>query len=330
MSRQEKLDAEFAAREAKALAMGGPDKLARRTAAGVLDARERLEKLVDPGTFIESGRFSTSANPADRDRSPSDGKIAGFGRIAGREAAIVSNDFTVFGASSGATNGRKIAHMKRVATERGIPLVFLGESSGARMPDHMGSRGMGTLLGNDGTQYRRMREVPWVSATLGYSYGSSSWYAVMADFSVMRKGAVLAVSSSLLASLAIKEDVDPQELGGWRLHAEVTGFADAVVDTDEEAMEAIKRFLSYLPSHHNEAPPVVAVPAGSGAGMRDVLRHLPEKRTQVYDVRKIIKDVAGVKRGSRASSGRPMASHRRWNTASPMAVMWMKLPSPVA
>ncbi|MNC92273.1 putative propionyl-CoA carboxylase beta chain 5 [compost metagenome] len=73
--------------------MGGPEKLAKRKSAGVLDARERLARLVDEGTFIESGLFSTSANPADRDRSPSDGKIAGFGRIDGREAAIVSNDF---------------------------------------------------------------------------------------------------------------------------------------------------------------------------------------------------------------------------------------------
>jgi acetyl-CoA carboxylase carboxyltransferase component len=289
--RAARVEREFAEREAAALAMGGPGKLARRKAAGLLNARERLDRLLDAGTFIESGRFTTSANPADRDRSPSDGKIAGFGKIDGREAAVVSNDFTVFGASSGATNGRKIAHMKRVATERGIPLVFLGESSGARMPDHMGSRGMGTLLGNDGLQYRRMREVPWASATLGYSYGSSSWYAVLSDFCVMRKGSVLAVSSSLLASLAIKEEVDPEELGGWRLHAEVTGFADMVVDTDEEAMDAIRRFLSYLPSHHNEAPPVRPVPAGSGAGMKDILRHLPAKRTQVYDVRKVIRDV---------------------------------------
>ena len=71
------------------------------------------------------------------------------GPPAWREVAVVSNDFTVFGASSGATNGRKIGHMKRVATSRGLPMVFLGESSGARMPDHMGARGMGALLGND-------------------------------------------------------------------------------------------------------------------------------------------------------------------------------------
>jgi acetyl-CoA carboxylase carboxyltransferase component len=290
-ARARQLDAEFEARRARALAMGGEQKLTRRHAAGVLNARERIDQLFDDGSFIESGLFATSANPVDRDRSPCDGKIAGFGKIDGREAAVVSNDFTVMGASSGATNGRKIAHMKRVATQRGIPLVFLGESSGARMPDHMGSRGMGTLLGNDGAQYQRLREVPWASATLGLSYGSSSWYAVMSDFSVIRKGAVLAVSSSLLASLAIREEVDPQELGGWRLHAEVTGFADALAETDEEALSLIKTFLSYLPGHCNEAPPVRAVPAGSGDGMRDILSHLPASRTQVYDVRKIIRTI---------------------------------------
>ena len=160
--RRAKLEADFARREAKAKAMGGAERLAKRAATpGVLDARARIDRLLDAGSFIESGLFTTSANPADAERSPSDGKIAGFGRIHGREAAVVSNDFIVMGASSGATNGRKIAHMKRVATERGMPLVFLGESSGARMPDHIGSRGMGLLLGNDGLQYRRMRETPW-------------------------------------------------------------------------------------------------------------------------------------------------------------------------
>lgn len=289
--RRARIEREFSEREATARAMGGEAKLAKREAAGMLDARARLQCLFDPGTYIESGLFATSANPVDRDRSPGDGKIAGFGRIEGRMAAAVANDFTVMGASSAATNGRKIAHMKRVATERGIPLVFLGESSGARMPDHMGSRGMGSLLGNDGLQYRRMREVPWVSATLGMSYGSSSWYAVLSDFNVMRKGAVLAVSSALLASLAIREEVDPQALGGWELHSEVTGFADLVVDTDEEAIAAIKRFLSYLPGHHAEEPPVTPVPSGSGAQMRDILRLLPESRTQVYDVRRVIRAI---------------------------------------
>jgi len=282
----------YEAMRAKALAMGGSEKLARRKAAGVLNARERIDRLADPGTFIESGLFGASATrPEDRERSPADGKIAGFAKVDGRECALVVNDFTVMGASSSATNGRKIAHMKRVAASRGLPMVFLGESSGARMPDHMGARGMGALLGNDGSQYIRMRETPWVSATLGFSYGSSSWYSVLSDFNIMRKGAVLAVSSAQLASLAIKEAVDPEVMGGWRVHAEVTGFADQVVDTDVEAIAAIKDFLSYLPAHHNEPPPERAVAPDSGNPMAGIVKLLPEKRTQVYDVRTIIRTI---------------------------------------
>jgi len=280
---------EYERRLAAALAMGGPDKLARRREAGLLNARERIARLCDPGSFIESGLFGDSAlRPGT---APGDGKVTGFGRIEGREAAVAANDFTVMGASSSATNGRKIGHLKRVAAQRGLPLVFLGESSGARMPDHMGSRGMGTMLGNDGTQYQRLRETPWAAATLGYSYGSSSWYSVLSDFNVMRKGAILAVSSPLLASLAIRETVDPEALGGWRLHAETTGFADMVVDTDEEAIDAVRAFLGYLPGHCNEAPPVRAVPAGSGEGMRDILGLLPASRTQVYDMRRIVRAI---------------------------------------
>ena len=279
----------YEARKAKALAMGGAEKLAKRKAAGVLNARERIARLFDKGSFIESGLFGGSLS--DPDKSAADGKVAGFGKIEGRDVAAVANDFTVMGASSAATNGRKIGHVKRVATSRGMPIVFLGESSGARMPDHMGARGMGALLGSDPLQYVRLREVPWASATLGLSYGSSSWYSVLSDFNVVRKGAVLAVSSAQLASLAIKEKVDPEEMGGWQVHAEVTGFADAVAETDEEAIDLIRIFLSYLPSHHREAPPVRPVPAGSGNGMADIAKLLPEKRTQVYDVRKIVRAI---------------------------------------
>jgi len=279
-------------RRVKALAMGGRDKLARRRAAGVLNARERLAYLFDKDTFIESGLFGTSVIPEARDKSPGDGKITGYGKIHGREAACVANDFTVMGASSAATNMKKIGQMKRAAVSRGMPLVFLGESSGARLPDNMGARGMGSLLALDPHQYLRQRESPWVSAALGLCYGSSTWYCCLADFNVMRKGAIVAVSSSLLASLAMNDPVDAEELGGWRVHADVTGIADMVVDTDEEALDAIKTFLAYLPAHQMEAPPVKPAPAGSGDACADILKLLPESRTQVYDMRKILRCVA--------------------------------------
>ncbi len=289
MSAQEVL-AEFERRHARALAMGGPEKLARRREEGLLNARERVEYLLDGGSFLESGLFGVSTgNREDRETTPADGKLAGYGRIAGREVAVVANDFTVKGASSSSTNGKKIAHMKRTATARGLPFVSLGESSGARMPDIMGSSGMGAMLGSDPTQYQRMRETPWASAVLGSCFGSSAWYAVLSDFCVFRKGALMAVSSPRLCSLAINEQVDPEELGGWRVHAEITGFVDLVVESDEEALDAIKRFLDYLPSHHNEPPPERPVPKGSEKAVGHILDLLPETRTRVYDMRKIVR-----------------------------------------
>jgi methylmalonyl-CoA decarboxylase subunit alpha len=288
----EKLLAEFEARRAKAMAGGGADKYAKRTAAGVWNARERIDYLVDKGSFLESGLFGASGVYAEQaDETQTDGKLAGYGKIDGRDVVVVVNDFTVKGASTSATNSKKIAHMKRVSTERGIPMVVIGESTGARLPDAMGARGMGQLLGNDNTQFRRLRETPMCAAAFGPSFGSSTWLACQADFSVMQKGAIVAVSSPRLVSMALGEKVNPEDLGGWRLHAEVTGLIDQAVDKEEEVFDAIKRFLSYLPSHHNEAPPDAPVPAGSGADMDKVFAVLPESRTQVYDMKRIIRAV---------------------------------------
>jgi acetyl-CoA carboxylase carboxyltransferase component len=147
---------------------------------------------------------------------------------------------------------------------------------------------MGLGLGNDPTQYQRMRETPWAAAVLGMCYGSSFLYTCCSDFRVIRRGAVMAVSSPRLIELATGEKIAAEDLGGWQIHTEVTGLIDKVVDTDEHAIDAIKQFLSYLPSHHNETPPVHPVAAGSGAGMPDILKLVPPNRSQVYDMRKVI------------------------------------------
>jgi acetyl-CoA carboxylase carboxyltransferase component len=282
--------AELEARRAKALGMGGEEKLSKRKASGDLNARERIDYLVDDGSFIETGLLGTSSVvPEDKDNTPADGKLAGYARVDGRDISLVVNDFTVKGASTSATNSKKVGHVKRTGTERGMPVVYLGESTGARLPDAMGSRGMGAMLGNDITQFRRTRETPWAAAALGPSFGSSAWLACCSDFVVMRKGSTMAVSSPRLISLAIGESVDLEELGGWRLHAETTGLVDQFVDTDEEAIDTIRTFLSYMPGHHNEAPPERPVTPGSGEDMATIYDILPEKRTQVYDGRKIVR-----------------------------------------
>ncbi len=276
-------------RRAKALAMGGEKKLARRRNAGVLNARERVAYLVDSGSFIETGLLGTSGvYPEDHDATPADGKITGYARIEGRDVSLVVNDFTVKGSSTSATNSKKVGQVKRTGTERGMPLIFVGESTGARLPDAMGSRGMGALLGNDITQFQRMRDTPWTAAALGNSFGSSAWLVCCSDFAVMRKGSTMAVSSPRLVSRAIGQEVDLEELGGWKLHAEITGQIDRVVDTDEEALDAIRDFLGYLPSHNREAPPVRDVTPGSGDAMADIHKILPGKRTQVYSMHKVL------------------------------------------
>ncbi len=243
---------------------------------------------MDKGSFIETGLLGASHLKADEARTPRDGKIVGFAKIDGRDVAVCVNDFTVKGASTSATNSKKLGHARRIAGEKGMAFVHIGESTGARLPDAMGSRGMGLLLGNDPTQFRRTRESPWVAAALNTSFGSSAWLCCCSDFAVMKKGSIMSVSSPRLVSMAIGEKVDLEQLGGWRLHAEATGLIDRFVDSDAEAMAEIKRFLSYLPSHNREAPPEYAPAKDAGQDQEQILSILPESRNQVYDMRKIV------------------------------------------
>lgn len=277
---------EHARRTAKALEMGGRKRLEKQAAQGRLNARQRVDYLFDPGTFLEIGMFARGEPREDWDNTPADGKVCGYGRIQGREAAVVSHDITVKSASSSPINVRKMGQMRRMAIANGLPLVLFNESSGARIPDTMGAIGTGTL-GQDPTQFIRMREVPYVAAVLGPAFGTACWFTQLSDFVVMRKDAQLAISSPKVTEIAIRQKIDPMELAGWRMQAEVTGKVDYGVDTDEEAIDLIKKFLSYLPSHHNEAPPKAAVPANADEGAARLLELVPEDRAKVYDMRKV-------------------------------------------
>lgn len=290
------LIAEHERRKAKALGMGSPRKLAEYRERGILNARERIAHLLDPESFREVGAFAVSERAEDRERSPGDGVVAGFGMVDGRPVAVMAYDFTTLGASSAPVASMKFQHVRERAAEHGMPLVVLAEAGGARIPDVMGAVGIARTRSHQ--VYGRRRDTPWVTAILGPSYGSPTWKAAMADYVLMRKGAVMAVSSTNVTSVAISEEVDPEELGGWRMRTEVTGEADGAFDTDQEVLDRIRRFLSYLPSHNREPPPRAPVPPGSddAAVAASLLDIVPAERGKVYDVRKVIEAV--VDRGS--------------------------------
>ncbi|MBN2059769.1 MAG: methylmalonyl-CoA carboxyltransferase [Deltaproteobacteria bacterium] len=277
----------FAQKKKAILQMGGPEKLAKQRSEGKLNARQRIDRLFDPGSFQEIGMFAHSDQPGMAERTPADGKITGFGKIAGRSAAVVANDLTVLAASSAKVNTKKISYIKRMSSRRGLPLVFLSEAGGGRIPDNMGSINMASS-GQDPTMFQRLRESPWVSCLFGPCYGSPTWFACMSDFVVMTRKAVMAVSSPRVTLLATGENTPTEELGGWRIHTEITGLVDAVVETDEECIDLAKKFLSFLPINSSHTPPKAPVPAESGSDMPNILRHLPESRRRIYDIHRIL------------------------------------------
>lgn len=278
---------ELARRRSIAEAMGSPRKLAEFREKGLLNARERLAYLLDEDSFAEIGMLAVSTRPEVRERTPGDGAVEGYGRIDGRPVVVHASDFSALGASSATTGPMKARHTRALAERNGIPLIMLGECSGGRIPDLIGAQALHAQ--GDLFNLYRTRSSPWVSAIMGLSYGSSTWHGAMSDFVVMRKGAVMAVSSPNVTSVAISENLDPEELGGWEVQTGVTGLVDLALDSDEECLDAVKRFLSYLPSNANEGPELAAVPAGSGMEVDKILDILPEERNKVYDVRKIVK-----------------------------------------
>lgn len=288
----EKELAELNRRRARALEMGGAEKIKKQQNKGKLTARQRLEQLLDPGSFLEVGMFNHSDVPGMEDKTPADSKIAGYGKIDGRRVAVVSNDFTVLAATSSRVAGRKEGEIKVQAARRGHPVIYLGEAGGARMPDIMGAAGLASYGGGGPDTYlqimSRVRQTPMITAILGECYGMPTWMACLSDFVVQVKGSAMGVSGPRVVELALGESVSDEELGGWRVHAEITGNVDRVAEDEAECFQIIRQYLAYLPSHRDETPPAAPIPEGSGSKMEQILEYLPAERNRGYDMHRIL------------------------------------------
>lgn len=268
-----------------------PEAMAKRQRDGKLSARARVAALVDDGSFLETGGLAAPHhdNPWNAGLvAPADGIVTGAGSIDGRPVSLVAHDFTVHGGSVGVAGSAKGNRAIERATEAGMPLVMLVEGGGHRIQDGQNSRhfAAGTrvfhLLGmNSGW-------TPMVVAVMGAGFAGPSNYSSLADFvGMLRGGAQMGIAGPALVKAGVGEDIDKEALGGAKLQADKYGVADLAVGTEAELMDSVRRFLSYLPSNSNLAPPLAA-PAEPLADPETLFDLVPADQRQTYDVRKVI------------------------------------------
>ncbi len=281
---------ELAQRRAHALGMGGSVKLQRTRDRGALNARERIARLLDPDSYFELGLLTHSDVPGMEARTPADGKIVGVGRIDRRSVLVKADDVTVLAGAGGRIGSQKSKAAVQFAIDKGYPIVNLGEAGGARLPDIQGSDGLSSMTVGT-TLSERKRQVPMASAILGECFGSPSWHAAFSDFVVQVKGSCMAVSGPRVLEIATGEKVGNEELGGWKLHATVTGLVDMAAETEDDCLALIREFLGFLPSHSQQLPPRAAPEAADSAAARQatLLKLVPEQSRRAYDMRELVR-----------------------------------------
>lgn len=275
------------------LQMGGPEKVKKRHEKGWFTARERIERLLDTGSFMEVGLFAHSDFPGMEEKTPADGLICGYGQINGRRVAVIANDFTVLASTNAKVNLKKLLLFKiQVKEKMKVPLIFLGEAGGARMPDCQGAKEICDLTGflPDGLrpEYTHFRAQPFIFAAFGKCYGVADFQANLADFVVQVKGSTISVSGPRALKKAIGQAYGGEETGGWEVHSKITGITDRTAEDEEDCFSTIKKFLDYMPGNQNELPPVRSVPDGSEERMAHILEMLPANRKRVYDMHHIV------------------------------------------
>jgi acetyl-CoA carboxylase carboxyltransferase component len=281
-------------RRAKAKLGGGDVKIAKQHEAGKLTARERIDLLVDAGTFTELGIHAGihySVRGLEDKEAPADGVITGYGKVDGRLVAVAAYDFTVMAGSMGMTGETKVARLRDLALTKRLPFVWLLDSAGARIQEAVGS-----LFAGSGHLFREevvmSGVIPQVAALMGPCAAGTAYIPGLADFVPMVKGrGSMALAGPHLVRAAVGEDVTQEELGGSRVHCRKSGVGDLEVADDEECIARIKQYLSYMPSHNGEAPPRRATADPIERMDDELLDVLPESNRKPYDMYDVIRRI---------------------------------------
>ena len=285
---------ELTERERQAEAGGGPERVAKQRDGGRLTARERLEVLLDPGSFTELDKFVTHRSSnfglAEK-RYPGDGVVTGTGRINGRTVCVFAQDFTVFGGSLAAMHAKKIVKVMDLAERLGCPIIGLNDSGGARIQEGVESLGgyadiflRNTLLSG---------VVPQISLVMGPCAGGAVYSPAITDFILMVRGSShMFITGPDVIKTVTKEDVTKEALGGADTHTGISGVAHLEADDDRSCLALCKELLSFLPQNNLEQAPVIM--CGDTATREDHALDsiIPAQPNLPYDMKALIHSVA--------------------------------------
>ncbi|NLC10769.1 MAG: acyl-CoA carboxylase subunit beta [Firmicutes bacterium] len=271
---------------------GGEKRIEAQHEKGKLTARERLEKFLDEGSFVEIGTFvQTDLEDASNldIKYPGEGVVTGYGTVNGRQVYVFSQDFTVAGGSLGEKHADKICHVLDLAAKNGCPVIGFNDSGGARIQEGvMALDGYGRIFFRN-TIYSGV--VPQISVILGPSAGGAVYSPALTDFIFMVDNiSRMFITGPQVIKAVTGEEVSPETLGGAKTHNEISGVAHFRSPNEEDCFEKIRTLISFLPSNNLDDPPVVE-PAEPTLAQEDLLTIIPDDPNKAYDVKEIIKRV---------------------------------------
>jgi acetyl-CoA carboxylase carboxyltransferase component len=273
---------------------GGEQKIALQHERGKLTARERIDLLVDPGTFVEIGIHGGphfSQRSMEGKEAPADGVITGWGDVDGRRSCIVAYDFTVMAGSMGMTGELKVGRLREMAVQKRMPFIWLLDSAGARIQEAAGSMfaGSGHLFREEVTM---SGVVPLVAAMLGPCAAGTAYIPGLADFVPMVVGqGAMALAGPHLTKAVTGEDISMEDLGGARVHCRISGVGDLEVADDHECIDVVKRYLSFFPANCEERPPLRETSDPEDRMSEKLLDIVPESARHPYDMYEVIGEI---------------------------------------
>ncbi len=289
----EELLAQLQEKEGQAKLGGGREKQQTQKEKGKLLCRERIDALVDPGSFTEVNMLAETQTfefDMQKRKILGDGVVTGFATIDGRRVFVYSQDVTVFGGSTGRAHGEKINYLLRMARKVGAPVIGLYESGGGRLQDGMQNEPGAGRMFCENTYCSGV--VPQIAAIMGACTGVGVYSPALMDFIIqVEKTAQMFITGPAVVEEVTAEEVSFEELGGTKIHSRESGVAHLVAKDDADCLKLIRKLLSYLPQNNRESPPVI--PSGDDPSRsNDILTEIvPVEPQKTYDMRLVIREI---------------------------------------